>query len=131
MRYAKVENGAITEYPYDHGMLRKDNPNTSFPKDSLQRADIRSDYGVVEVTEVARPQSTTHNVSEVTPALVSGNWTQTWEQVAKSAEELSNAAVNARSSEYGLPTDQIEFITENGLEAWQAKVAEIKARHPK
>ena len=26
---------------------------------------------------------------------------------------------------------QIEFITENGLEAWQTKVAEIKARYPK
>ena len=131
MRYAKVENGAITEYPYDHGMLRKDNPNTSFPKDSLQRADIRSDYGVVEVAEVSKPQSDTHKVSEGTPALVSGNWTQTWDQVAKTAEELSNAAVSARSSEYGMATDQIEFITENGLEAWQAKVAEIKARHPK
>ena len=107
------------------------NPNTSFPSDSLQRADIRSGYGIVEVTEVARPQSTTHNVSEVTPVLVSGNWTQTWGQVAKSAEELSNDAVNARSNEYGLPADQIEFITENGLDAWQAKVAEIKARHPK
>ena len=131
MKYAKVEGGSVVQYPYDHGMLRKDNPNTSFPSDSLQRADIRSGYGIVEVTEVARPQSTTHNVSEVTPALVSGNWIQTWEQVAKSAAELSNAAVNARSSEYGMATDQIEFITENGLEAWQAKVAEIKARHPK
>jgi len=131
MKYAKVEGGSVVQYPYDHGMLRKDNPNTSFPSDSLQRADIRSVFGIVEVTEVARPQSTTHNVSEVTPALVSGNWTQTWEQVAKSAEELSNAAVNARYSEYGLPADQIEFITENGLDAWQAKVAEIKARHPK
>jgi len=30
-----------------------------------------------------------------------------------------------------MATDQIEFITENGLDAWQAKVAEIKARHPK
>ena len=131
MKYARVESGSVVEYPYDHGMLRKDNPNTSFPSGSLQRADIRSDYGVVEVVEVARPQSTTHNVSEVTPVLVSGVWTQTWEQVAKSAAELSNAAVNARSSEYGMATDQIEFITENGLDAWQAKVAEIKARHPK
>ena len=131
MKYAKVEGGSVVQYPYDDGMLRKDNPNTSFPSDSLQRADIRSGYGIVEVTEVARPQSTTHNVSEVTPVLVSGNWTQTWGQVAKSAEELSIDAVNARSNEYGLPADQIEFITENGLDAWQAKVAEIKARHPK
>ena len=32
---------------------------------------------------------------------------------------------------YGDPNTQIEFITENGLEAWQAKVAQIKADNPK
>lgn len=36
-----------------------------------------------------------------------------------------------RAAEYGSITEQIEFITENGLEAWQAKVAEIKAQYPK
>jgi effector-binding domain-containing protein len=37
----------------------------------------------------------------------------------------------ARKSEYGSVEDQIEFITENGLEAWQAKVTEIKNKYPK
>jgi hypothetical protein len=37
----------------------------------------------------------------------------------------------ARRSEYGSVEDQIEFITENGLEAWQDKVTEIKNRYPK
>jgi hypothetical protein len=37
----------------------------------------------------------------------------------------------ARRSEYGSVEDQIEFITENGLEAWQAKVTEIKNKYPK
>lgn len=32
---------------------------------------------------------------------------------------------------YGDVTLQLEFITENGLDAWQAKVAEIKAANPK
>jgi len=32
---------------------------------------------------------------------------------------------------YGLVEDQIEFITENGLEAWQAKASEIKGWYPK
>ena len=30
-----------------------------------------------------------------------------------------------------LSQTQIEYIVENGLEAWQTKVAEIKAAHPK
>lgn len=37
----------------------------------------------------------------------------------------------ARTSEYGSVIDQLEFITENGLDAWQAKVTEIKNRYPK
>ena len=36
-----------------------------------------------------------------------------------------------RLDAYGLPNDQLEYITENGLEAWQAHVAKIKADNPK
>lgn len=36
-----------------------------------------------------------------------------------------------RLIEYGSPSEQMEFITENGFDAWQAKVAEIKAKYPK
>lgn len=37
----------------------------------------------------------------------------------------------ARQEAYGSTATQIEYITENGLEAWQAKVAQIKADNPK
>lgn len=36
-----------------------------------------------------------------------------------------------RMDEYGSAESQLEFITENGLEAWQTKVAEIKKKYPK
>ena len=36
-----------------------------------------------------------------------------------------------RQDAYGNLSEQLEFITENGLEAWQNKVAEIKAKYPK
>jgi hypothetical protein len=36
-----------------------------------------------------------------------------------------------RLKEYGCPANQIEFITENGLKAWQTKVTKIKAKFPK
>lgn len=36
-----------------------------------------------------------------------------------------------RIEAYGSIESQIEFITENGLEAWQAEVAQIKADNPK
>lgn len=37
----------------------------------------------------------------------------------------------ARQAAYGSLESQLEYITENGLDAWQAHVAEIKAANPK
>jgi len=37
----------------------------------------------------------------------------------------------ARVTAYGSVESQIEYITENGLSAWQTKVAQIKADNPK
>jgi len=37
----------------------------------------------------------------------------------------------ARTAAYGSTASQLEYITENGLEAWQTHVAEIKAANPK
>ena len=36
-----------------------------------------------------------------------------------------------RIKEYGSIAEQIEYITENGLDAWQLKVADIKSKFPK
>ena len=131
MTYARVENGSVVRYPYDFLLLRKDNPSTSFPADALERADVRSAFNVVEVSAVSKPSEDAHHVNETNPVFVNGAWTQVWEQTPRSAEEMAEKIVGARLAEYGRPEEQIEFITENGLEAWQANVAEIKARHPK
>ena len=37
----------------------------------------------------------------------------------------------ARQAAYGSVESQLEYITENGLDAWQTHVAEIKAANPK
>lgn len=39
--------------------------------------------------------------------------------------------VQDRAAAYGSLEEQIEYITENGLTAWQTKVAQIKADNPK
>lgn len=36
-----------------------------------------------------------------------------------------------RQDAYGGAISQLEYITENGLEAWQTYVAEVKAKYPK
>ena len=45
--------------------------------------------------------------------------------------ENNTIAVANRQTEYGNVISQIEYITENGLEAWQTKVQEIKTKYPK
>jgi 3-dehydroquinate dehydratase len=45
--------------------------------------------------------------------------------------EKNNLAIANRQIEYGSPEKMIEYITENGLEAWQSKVQEIKTKYPK
>ena len=131
MIYAKVENSAVTDYPYDMYKLRSDNPNTSFPKDSLEQEDIRSSFNVVELSSSEKPSEDTQHVKEGTPVFSNGVWTQVWETSLRTAGELTELAIHNRLGEYGIPVEQLEFITENGLEAWQTKVAEIKAKYPK
>lgn len=41
------------------------------------------------------------------------------------------AWLKARMDAYGPATEQIEYIVENGLDAWVTSVAEIKADNPK
>jgi hypothetical protein len=45
-------------------------------------------------------------------------------------QELEDVVDN-RIKEYGSIAEQIEYITENGLDAWQTKVNSIKAKYPK
>ena len=51
--------------------------------------------------------------------------------VARVVEPHVPTYTEQRAAAYGSLESQIEFITENGLDAWQAKVAEIKALYPK
>lgn len=55
--------------------------------------------------------------------------------IAQKAEETPTdntpEYVVNRMSEYGDCYEQLEYITENGLEAWQTKVAGIKSKYPK
>jgi hypothetical protein len=45
--------------------------------------------------------------------------------------ESNQVQVQNRIKEYGTIAQQIEYITENGLDAWQTKVNNIKAKYPK
>jgi len=82
--------------------------------------------------EVYRNIPPTVKTGEVPSFLTAGS---TRTAAAKVIEEVSSDDrpdwMIAREAAYGSWFEQIEYITENGLEAWQTKVAQIKADNPK
>jgi hypothetical protein len=76
--YALIENNTVTQYPYSFIQLRKDNPNTSYPRNPSD--EVLENFGLFKVQPTANPEhdSVTQNVTEGTPELVDGVWTQTW-----------------------------------------------------
>jgi hypothetical protein len=52
--------------------------------------------------------------------------------LAKQSElQALEDVISKRIKEYGSIAEQIEYITENGLDAWQSKVNSIKLKYPK
>jgi hypothetical protein len=60
------------------------------------------------------------------PVGITGMSSEAIESAVEPTSWLSN-----RVSEYGSVASQLEFITENGLQAWQSNVAAIKEKYPK
>lgn len=86
--HVKITNGNVDTYPYNVGQLRRDNPNTSFPKRIPD--EMLAEWGVYPVTVADIPSFTqrTQTVSqEATPSLVDGAWTIGWTTSNKTAEE--------------------------------------------
>jgi len=85
----------------------------------------REEIGGDDIEVVPPPERLPgHRVELGEPEFVDGVWKETY--VNSEVTWLDN-----RLFEYGGVPEQIEYITENGLEAWQTKVADIKTRYPK
>jgi hypothetical protein len=105
--HVKITNGSVDTYPYNVGQLRRDNPNTSFPK-QIPNAMLES-YGILPVTFVDMP-SIDDRVQKAeqasTPSLVDGAWTIGWTTSSKTAEETQawddSMASSNRSKRDGL-----------------------------
>mgnify|MGYP001159321796 CR=1 FL=1 len=108
--YVKLTNGSVDTYPYNVGQLRRDNPNTSFPKKVPDS--ILSEYSVYPVTFAPKPdidKSTQNIEQESQPSLVGGIWTVGWIVSSKTAEELQavedSIAASVRAERDGLLTE--------------------------
>ena len=99
MLLVKATNNTVQQYPYSIGLLRKENPNTSFPK-QVSAEDMAS-FNVYPVTEVTPTVSDTQKLVKVwTPTLVGGEWVLAHEAVDLTSEDIAEAtavlAANAR-----------------------------------
>ena len=53
------------------------------------------------------------------------------EYQSKASERLEQEIIDKRKKEYGSPEEQLEYIAENGLEAFQIRAQAIKQKYPK
>ncbi len=86
--HVKITNGSVDTYPYNVGQLRRENPNTSFPKQIPN--DMLEGYGVMPVTVADMPSinERTQKVEQASsPSLVDDAWTIGWTTSSKTAEE--------------------------------------------
>lgn len=100
----------IKEYAKANGVA-----NVDFLKDVLLQDDGQGAYIKEWNLAIAKP---------------SDEQLASYEAAANTAEANAQVVAN-RKAAYGSLEQQIEYITENGVEAWQTKVAEIKANNPK
>tara|TARA_R110000737_G_scaffold234219_1_gene247203 strand:- start:85 stop:543 length:459 start_codon:yes stop_codon:yes gene_type:complete len=105
--YVKITSGDVDTYPYSVGQLRRDNPNTSFPKQIPD--DMLASHGVMPVTFVEAPSidGRTQNVAQdAAPLLVGGAWTVGWTTVSNTSEQTQawddGVAASNRSKRDGL-----------------------------
>ena len=90
MLLLKATGSTVEQYPYSLGMLRKDNPNTSFPKQPS--AEDMAAFNVHPVTEVTPTVGDGQRLVKVwTPTLVSGDWVLAHEAVDLTSDEVAEA----------------------------------------
>ena len=73
--FVKIVDGKVSKFPYSVGQLRRDNPNTSFPK--VIPEETMGAYGVFRVSELPAPSfdSWTHYLEyNPVPVLQDGKW---------------------------------------------------------
>jgi hypothetical protein len=97
--FVKVTNGQIDQYPYTVGDLRRDNPNTSFPK--VIPDGVLADFGVFPVGYDAAPEydPMTHRLEHSSvPVLKDGKWMLTKTVVALTTEQIADRDASMAAS---------------------------------
>jgi len=138
--HALIENGEVKQYPYGADILRRDNPQTSFPQSPTD--ELLASFNVFPVKPAGRPtfDPLTQNLAEGTPVLQAGEWVQVWTVTDATADAIAQRQADhaeqvrqQRAQAYREESDPLFFKAQRGeatQQDWLDKVAEIKARFP-
>lgn len=129
--FIKLTNGQPENYTI--GQLRRDNPQTSFPKDIP--AEILASYDVYPVKRVSAPayNELTQLIRTLDPIQIDGQWTQQWEVFDLPVSQQIENLQAARADAYREEADPLFFRAQRGeaeLSDWKNKVQEIRDRYP-
>ena len=87
--YVLAPNQTVEKFPYSIGDLRRDNRNTSFPRNPSEQ--MLADWNVFPVKDRPAPafDPATENCNQTNPTLENGEWVMTWQVSPASAEEIA------------------------------------------
>jgi hypothetical protein len=91
--FVKVNNGQAEIYPYTIGRLRKDYPNTSFPK--KLSAELLAEYDLYRVDSEPQPaydDKTERVAQNDMPVLIEDKWVIGWTVYQKEQEQIDREA---------------------------------------
>ena len=107
--FVKIENGAVSQYPYTLEQMRLDNPATSFPKVISQQ--LRESFGVFDVGYEGAPEydpTTQRVVTPTIPSLIGGKWTLTKTIEQQTPEQI---AINTANKAGQVRSDRNKKLT--------------------
>jgi hypothetical protein len=98
-------------YPYTLARLKSENPQVSFPQ--TFSPELLAEYGVYSVQETAMPEGDV--VTEASPILIDGVWTQQWNVRSYTSEEIAANLQNFRDSSVVTPRQARLALLQNGI----------------
>ena len=87
--YVLAPNQTVEIFPYSIGDLRRDNPNTSYPRNPSDT--VLASWNVFPVTDKPTPayNPATQNCNQVNPTLIDGKWVMTWVVTPATPEQIA------------------------------------------
>lgn len=122
-------NGVVEKASYSIGQLRKDNPNTSFPRNPTD--ELLAEWNVFPVKPTPGPSvDYTKNVKEGIPIKQGNDWVQVWEVTDATQEEIADR-IDQKSRQVRSERDQklaeTDWIITKSIEVSVLNLSDWKA----